>query len=130
MKDLHVVVCDDSETVRAQLKETLTMLGIQTIYEAGNGNEAVSLSKEMKPHLVFMDIIMPEKDGIAALTEIVDFDQAIKVVMASSSSQQSHLRKALHLGAYTFIKKPVSEAVIKDIIYSYLDEQSDTATKI
>ncbi|MCE7793614.1 response regulator [Salipaludibacillus sp. CUR1] len=130
LKELSVLVCDDTELVRTQLRETLASIGVQTIIEAKDGSEAVSLCRELNPDLVFMDIIMPNKDGIAALKEIVQINPGIKVIMTSSCSQQSHLRKALYLGAYTFIQKPISEIVIRDILYKYLDENTKTTTKV
>ncbi|WP_199228106.1 response regulator [Salipaludibacillus keqinensis] len=130
MRDLSVLVCDDSELVRTQLKETLTTIGVEEIIEAKDGEEAVAVCLEKQPDLVFMDIIMPKKDGIAALKEINQQDPMIKVIMASSSSGQSHLRNSLLLGAYKFIQKPISEIVIRDILYNFLDEHPARKSKV
>ncbi|PYZ94015.1 two-component system response regulator [Salipaludibacillus keqinensis] len=130
LRDLSVLVCDDSELVRTQLKETLTTIGVEEIIEAKDGEEAVAVCLEKQPDLVFMDIIMPKKDGIAALKEINQQDPMIKVIMASSSSGQSHLRNSLLLGAYKFIQKPISEIVIRDILYNFLDEHPARKSKV
>ncbi|WP_280768756.1 response regulator [Salipaludibacillus daqingensis] len=130
MKALSILVCDDSELIRMQMNEVLRSIGVKNILEAKDGEEAVKICVEKEPQLVFMDIIMPNKDGIAALKQIKQKTPHIKVIMASSSSGHSHLRKSLLLGAHTFIKKPISEVVIRDIIYNHLDEQSKSSTKV
>ncbi len=130
MKDLSILVCDESNLVRTQMIEILTTIGVHNIIEAKDGQEAVTICSEMQPNLVFMGIIMPKKDGIAALKQIKQKNPQIKVVMTSSSSGHHHLRKSLLLGAHTFIQKPVSEVVIRDIIYNYLNEQSISSTKV
>ncbi|WP_416149079.1 response regulator [Salipaludibacillus sp. HK11] len=124
MKNLSVLVCDDSELVRKQMIEVLTLIGVENILEAYDGEQAVIICKKQKPDLVFMDIIMPKKDGIAALKQITQSNSTIKVVMASSSSSHSHLKKSLQLGAYTFIQKPISEKVILNIIQNLIEKRT------
>ncbi|MFA9557544.1 response regulator transcription factor [Evansella sp. AB-rgal1] len=130
MDKLRILVCDDSETVRNETIRLLQLLGIRNIVEAKDGEEAILLCHETKPHLVFMDIIMPKKDGIAALKEIHQHYPDIRVVMASSTSGLAHLKKSKRLGAYTFIQKPLGELEVKNIIQKYLDEQTNTHTKV
>lgn len=125
MDDLSILVCDDSQPVRQKMVDTLLSIGVPIIYEASDGDEAVSICRNKRPGLVFMDIIMPNKDGIAALKEIQQMDPSIKVVMASSTSGLSHLKKSKLLGAYTFIQKPIEEEKIRDIITKYLEEYTD-----
>ncbi|MCD8510661.1 MAG: response regulator [Bacillus sp. (in: Bacteria)] len=91
--DLSILVCDDSQLVRQQMIDTLLTIGVSEIFEASDGDEAISICRDKRPGLVFMDIIMPNKDGIAALKEIQHIDPEIKVVMASSTSGLAHLKK-------------------------------------
>ena len=72
-----------------------TKLWMCQVFEAVNGQEAIELYKKHKPNLVFMDIVMPVKGGIEAVTEIIEFDKTAKVIMASSSGTRTHLKKAL-----------------------------------
>jgi len=80
-----------------------TELGITKVIEAEDGQKAVDTYKAERPDLVLMDITMPEKDGIAALKEIVEFDKNAKVVMASSIGTSEKLAEAIELGAYNFL---------------------------
>ncbi|SDZ18519.1 two-component system, chemotaxis family, response regulator CheY [Evansella caseinilytica] len=126
MKELSVLVCDDSATIRQQMIKTLKSVGIATFYEAADGEEAVQICYDKKPNLVFMDIIMPKKDGIAALKEITQNYPSIKVIIASSTTGHAHLKKALLLGAYAVVQKPVDEKTARDILKKYRDERSDS----
>ena len=71
LKDLSVLVCDDSMLVRKKMKEYLNSIEISNVIEACDGQQAIDMYKENKPSVVFMDIVMPEKTGIQAVAEIL-----------------------------------------------------------
>ena len=119
LNELKILVCDDSILIRKKLKDCLQSFGCKQVFEALNGQEAIDLYKQYIPDLVFMDIVMPVKGGIEAVTEIIQFDNNAKVVMASSSGTKTHLKKALEAGAYEFIQKPFEENQIKKILLSF-----------
>lgn len=106
IKELKVLICDDSILVRRNLKKHLKEKGCEYIFEAVNGEEAVSQYKENHPDLVLMDIVMPLKTGIEALKEIRAYDKDAYVVMASSVGTQSKLKDAIVAGASDFLQKP------------------------
>lgn len=110
------LVCDDSILARKSMKDALISLGYSNISEAANGQTAVNICKENPPTVVFLDIIMPIKDGITATKEIVEANSDIKVIMCSSVGTQTHLREAIKAGAKDFIQKPVDEAVLEQIL--------------
>ncbi|MFA5659435.1 MAG: response regulator, partial [Oscillospiraceae bacterium] len=70
IEDIKVMICDDSVFARKKLKDYLLSVGVKYVFEAADGIEAVRVYKENNPTIVFMDIIMPKKTGIEALTEI------------------------------------------------------------
>jgi two-component system, chemotaxis family, chemotaxis protein CheY len=118
---LKVLICDDSILIRRKLTESIKMCcDFAVIVEAKDGQMAVDLYKEHKPDLVFMDIVMPEKDGIEAVKEIKLVDAGAKVVMASSTGTQANLRNAIAAGAYEFIQKPWEQSTIERIIKELL----------
>lgn len=119
---LKVLVCDDSILIRKKLKECLLECGCAEVLEALDGQNAIDTYKQHRPDLVFMDIVMPVKGGIEAVTEILEFDSKAKVVMASSSGTKTHLRKALEAGAYEFIQKPFEESHIRNIVQNLIKE--------
>ena len=120
--NLKVLIVDDSILIRKKLRDVLEKCKCTNIIEAENGKSAIEMVKVEQPDLVFLDIIMPDKDGIEALKEIKEFNPAIKVVMASSAGTQSHLRKAIELGAYDFIQKPVTLEAVANIIEKIIKE--------
>ncbi|SDH29182.1 two-component system, chemotaxis family, response regulator CheY [Pseudobutyrivibrio sp. 49] len=112
-----ILVCDDSVLARKQLVDAVKEVATgATFIEGKNGAEAIELYKKEKPDLVFMDIVMPEKDGTQALSEITSFDKDAVIIIVSSVGTQEQLKKAIQLGAKDFIQKPFEKNQIKEII--------------
>src|SRR5215208_908921 len=80
----RVLVVDDAAFMRKMVTDALTKGGHEVVGEAGNGAEAIDRFQELKPDLTTLDITMPEKDGIAALKEIIELDPAARVIMCSA----------------------------------------------
>ncbi len=116
LENVKVMIADDSMFARKKLTNFIATLGVAEVLEAADGEEAVEKYKANKPHIVFMDIVMPKKTGIEAVKEIVDFDPEARVIMASSVGTQNHLRDAIMAGATDFIQKPISNDQIKKIL--------------
>ena len=74
----RVLIADDAAFMRMMIKNILTQNGHEVVGEAENGEEAVEQYAELKPDVRTMDITMPEKDGIAALKEIIATDPSAK----------------------------------------------------
>ena len=107
INEMTVLICDDSMFARKKLSMSISGFGVKAVYEAADGEEAVSKYKEFKPDVVFMDIIMPKVTGIEALKQIIAEDPDAKV--ASSVGTQSHLKDALKSGAVDFLQKPIAD---------------------
>lgn len=122
ISDITVMLCDDSPLIRKKLNEILGRVGVSSIIEAENGEDAVTLYKEKKPDLVFMDIVMPNKTGIEALREIREYDENAKVVMASTVGTQRNLITAIKEGAFEFLQKPIKDEDILKVINRMLKE--------
>jgi len=102
----RVLVVDDAAFMRKMVTDALTGGGHEVVGEAGNGAEAVARFQELRPDVMTLDITMPEKDGIAALKEIVALDPGAKVVMCSALGQESKVLESIKLGAKDFVVKP------------------------
>ena len=114
----RVLIVDDAAFMRKLLTDALVSGGHEVVGEAGNGNEAVARWQELRPELTTLDITMPEKDGLAALAEIMAIDPSAKVIMCSALGQEGKVLEAVKLGAKDFVVKPfqpprVLEAVDK-----------------
>jgi two-component system, chemotaxis family, chemotaxis protein CheY len=123
--DLKILLCDDSLLVRKKLKNALIEKGFNKVLEASDGVEAVEISKAEQPDLVLMDIVMPKKDGIEALQEIKQINPDICVIMASSVGTQGNLIKALKMGAYSFLQKPISVEAVEEQLIKISNERRD-----
>ena len=90
------------------------------IIEATNGQLAIDMYKEHKPNLTFIDIVMPVKDGNAAISEIMEYDSSATIFVASSVGTQSELKKALAAGACDFIQKPIDKDQVISLIKKHI----------
>lgn len=115
---VKILIGDDSILARKKLKDIILQYGTPLFLEAKDGQETVDLYKKESPDLVFLDIVMPEKDGNTAIREIIDFDKNADIIIVSSVGTQSQLRAAIEAGAKDFIQKPVQPEIIHHIIAS------------
>lgn len=124
MFDLNILLCDDSMLVRKKLKDALIKEGFKNVYEANDGEEAISFCQMEQPDIVLLDLIMPKKDGMQALEEIKRANPAIYVVIASSVGTQSNLIKSIKLGADDFLQKPLTMESILKITNKIMERRS------
>lgn len=116
LKNYKIQICDDSILARKQLKDVLLANGCTSIVEAKDGKSTVELYKQEKPDLVFMDIVMPEFDGVEAVKQIIEYDPQACIIMLSSVGTQKQIKAAIESGAKDFIQKPFQESQITDIL--------------
>ena len=102
----RVLVVDDAAFMRKMVTDALCGGGHEIVGEAANGAEAVQRFQELRPDVMTLDITMPEKDGLAALKEIIAVDPGAKVVMCSALGQESKVLESIKLGAKDFVVKP------------------------
>lgn len=114
----NILIVDDTAFMRDSLKNILENAGYKVVGLAGNGSEALSLYKELRPDIVTMDILMAEMDGIMALQAIKDEDSEAKVIMVTALGQEQE--QARKLGAAGYIRKPFKAAEIVDEIKKVL----------
>jgi len=115
-----ILICDDSILARKQIKDIISIVGNPTIIEASDGEGAIQLYKEHKPDLVFLDIVMPKKDGNIAIEEIMAYDKDAVIIIVSSVGTHSQLKCALEAGATDFIQKPINKIQIIEAINKHL----------
>jgi two-component system chemotaxis response regulator CheY len=111
-----ILICDDSLLVRKKMKDCLNEYGDFNIIEASSGQSSVELFRQYGPDLVFLDIVMPDKNGIEALQEMREVKKDVKIIMLSSSGTKSHLKAAMEAGASDFIQKPWEKSQIEHIL--------------
>jgi two-component system, chemotaxis family, chemotaxis protein CheY len=112
----RVLVVDDAAFMRKVVSDALASGGHEVVGVAGNGTEAVVRYQELHPELTTMDITMPEKDGLAALAEIMAIDPAARVVMCSALGQEVKVIESIKLGAKDFVVKPFQPARLLEAV--------------
>lgn len=111
-----IMVVDNSSFMRSSLEYIVENAGHSVVGMAADGGEAVKLYKELKPHIVLMDILMEGMDGIQALDAIRKDDPNVKVIMVTALGQENLQEKARGLGAAGYIRKPFEQdEIIKEI---------------
>ena len=117
MKKKGVLIVDDATFVRNKLKKIVEKLDFaEVVGEASNGEEAVTLYNDLNPDLVIMDLVMPNRDGIQAIEDIVKFDKTANIVVVSAMGQESSIAEAIEKGAKEYIKKPFKDDEVYTII--------------
>ena len=109
MPETRVLIADDESVIRMDLKEMLTNLGYVVVGEAGDGESAVNLARELKPELVIMDIKMPGVDGIQAAQMLTE-ERIAPVLLLTAFSQTELIEGAKAAGVVGYIVKPFKDS--------------------
>ena len=100
----NILICDDERDIASALKIYLEAEGYTTLC-AYNGNEALDIIKKNEVHLVLMDIMMPECDGITAMVKLREFSN-IPVILLTAKGEDTDKILGLNVGADDYITKP------------------------
>ena len=114
-KRLKILVVDDEYNIQEVLREFLESEG----YEArtvGSGSEALQILSEFSPHIIFLDIRMPDIDGLQALRRIREIDNIVEVVMISGFATIEIARRSLEIGAADYIGKPIEFSHVREVL--------------
>ncbi len=122
MAKKRVMIVDDALFMRNMLRGILEEDGYEVVAEAADGGEAVITYRDVRPDIVTLDIIMPVKNGIEALREIMAMDPNARVVICSAVGQESLVQKAQDVGARDFILKPFNPDRVKEVIRRIAEE--------
>jgi YesN/AraC family two-component response regulator len=106
-KKMRVLIADDVQETRRNTRLMLaTIDDVEVVAIASNGLQAVQLSKEHRPDIVFLDINMPEMDGLTAYKEIQKILPGTGCVIISAEKDTNTLRTAMSIGVQEYLIKP------------------------
>ncbi len=106
----QILVVDDDEAIRDALMEILE--DDYSVVSVDSGFKAIKEIKKSIFDLIFLDIVMPEMDGIETLKQIKDHDKNLDVIMISAVDRAREATNSLKLGAYDYITKPFDHEII------------------
>lgn len=108
---MTVLVVDDTSILRSILRDILVeYCGVsrRNIFEAADGMQALAEYKRLKPDIVYLDIAMPNLNGIETVRKILAIDPNAKIVMCTGSGGESVVKECVRAGAMDYLVKPLS----------------------
>lgn len=115
---IRVAIVDDHDLVREGLRAILEKeQGFEVVGEAGDGNEAIRLVREVRPDVVLMDISMPGGLGGLEVTEAILADLPdVKVLILTQYENREYIKRAIRIGAHGYLLKQSVSAQLKEAI--------------
>ncbi len=114
----HILVCDDEKDIVSALEIYLKAEGYE-VYKAYNGKEALDILRETQIHLVLMDIMMPEMDGIETMVQMRK-QSNVPVILLTAKSEDTDKILGLTIGADDYITKPFNPVELQARVKSQL----------
>lgn len=121
---LKLMIVDDSNIIRNKITRAHNQSKFQLVATASNGMEAVEQFKQTQPDVVTMDLTMPEMDGIECITQLIELNPDVAILVVSALSDKATGIEALQLGARGFLLKPFTEQELESALEE-LTEQVD-----
>jgi len=124
--NIKILVVDDEEDIIEFLSYNLYKEGY-IVETASNGNQAIEMAREFDPHLIVLDIMMPDKDGIEVCDILRSDDQFKNTIIAFLTARNESYTQvtALETGGDDFINKPIKPNVFKSRIKALLRRHPD-----
>ena len=117
MASPKILIVDDNDLIRTLLRGILRAADCEIIGEARNGTLALDFIEKSKPDMVFLDVMMPEMDGLEALQSIKRLYPEIIVVMITGSPSKDNVQESIQGGASGFIIKPFNSAKVVETLH-------------
>ncbi len=107
----RVILADANEEFRMLLEEKIESTGeFRVVGSVGDGAQVVEMVRQLRPQMIIMDVVLPKLDGFGVMSQLQALDGSVpKVIMASSFCNHDTINRAMDLGVYFFLPKPVSE---------------------
>ena len=114
----NVLIVDDSHACAQVACKTVKNLGIAEVSSVNNGFDALNVAIKNQPDIIFLDVEMPEIDGLQTLKMLkrVDYTKDINVVMVAASHDVKHFATAVKFGAVDYVMKPFTMDTVREKI--------------
>ena len=123
---MTVLIADDIAIFRNMLKDIIVeFCDIQrhNVFEAIDGVHAMSEYKRLKPDIVFLDITMPKLDGISVIKQVMEIDPKARIIMCTSSGEESVIKECVREGALDYLVKPITPSRVVEAIKKVMREK-------
>jgi len=128
----RAIIADDEETIRNGLKKLIESyeLDLVVVGTAQDGEEAMQLIETYQPELILMDINMPFMNGLEVIEKARELDPNSKIIIISGYDQFEYAQKALELGVFSYLLKPIQYRDFKNIIEKALNSYRERMWEI
>lgn len=117
---INVLLIEDDPMVREVNRQFIEKVaGFEVIGQASNGVEGIEQICSLQPDLVFMDIFMPEQDGLTSLRKIRELKIPVDVITVTAANDMETVKQVLHLGVFDYIMKPFSFERVQGTLENY-----------
>ena len=124
-ENIRILIADDHAIVREGLRTLITAKpGLELVGEASDGNEAVLLARSLEPDVILLDMMMPHKDGLAAIKEIKADNPEARILVLTSFSDDEKVFAAIKAGALGYLLKDSSPQQLVQAIQDVHQGQS------
>lgn len=117
-----VLIVDDNDLMRTLLRGILRSESCEVIGEAKNGLIALDLVEKLAPDVVFLDVMMPEMDGLEVLQNVKAKHPGVRVIMITGNPSVENVQESIQGGASGFIVKPFNTAKVLDTLHKTLEQ--------
>ncbi len=129
MFPFKIMIVDDDENILFAFREVLKKDGYENI-EARDGREALIKFESENPDIIFMDITMPELDGLEALKKIKEKNFSVPVIIITGRGTMQTAINAMQAGAFEYLTKPLSVTKVRDAIQKALSSLKSPVAEI
>lgn len=121
MQQIRVLLVEDDPMVREVNRQFIEKVeGFKIVGQATNGVEGLAQITRLKPDLVFMDIFMPEQDGMTTLRQLREQNLSVDVITVTAANDLKTVQEILHLGVFDYIMKPFSFERVHRTLENYV----------
>ena len=118
-----ILVCEDDPAMIRIFQFLLRQQGIRNVFTTSRGSDVVRMAQREKPDLILLDMMLPDKDGLAVLAELKQNEtcRLIPVIVVSGKEAQDQVHQAMVAGAIDYVIKPFEPMELGTRIRNFLD---------
>src|SRR2546426_1782486 len=125
-----LLLVDDHQLLRQALRRAMEEAGFEVVGEAGDGQEAVRLARELHPDLVLMDVTMPVLDGIGATRQVRACSPESRIVILTMHGEEDVVDKALRAGAVAYLVKDCTTEQVAETLAQVAAGDTDLSSDL